>query len=381
MIIGFDGKRAVQNNTGLGNYSRLLVEKMATIFPDNSYLLYAPHQRQNPRLTPIEALGNVAFRYPQSSAAKLFPSIWRSVGITSDLQADGVSLFHGLSGELPLNIHKASMASVVTIHDLIFKHFPQNYKAIDRRIYDYKFRRACIDASRIIAISEKTKADIVVDYHINPDKIDVVYQGCDTRFAVRPDEITIAHTLQKYAITNPYIISVGTLEPRKNQEQAVKGLAALPTDIHLVLVGQRGEYAREVLDSLIKNYKLTDRVKFLEGISFDDLPALYAGALLSSYTSRYEGFGLPVTESLSVGTPVIVATGSCLEEAGGPNTPSISSENIEQWAETARMLIDNDSLRREIATKGRAYVQRFSHDAMARGTMETYRKALQDFTS
>lgn len=381
MIIGFDGKRAVQNNTGLGNYSRLLVEKMATIFPDNRYQVYAPRRRENPRLASIEKLDNVAFAYPESGFWRRMPSLWRSWGITDRLKADSLTLYHGLSGELPLNIGRAGIPSVVTIHDLIFRHFPENYRAIDRRIYDYKFRRACLDATRVIAISEKTKADITADYGIDPAKIDVVYQGCDTIFRHRPDDATIAEIKRLYGLDRPYIISVGTLEPRKNQLQAVEGLAALPQDLDLLLVGRRSDYARRVLDPAIARLRLTERVKFLEGIPFAHLPALYAGALLSSYTSRYEGFGLPVIESLSVGTPVIAATGSCLEEAGGPDTPAIDPDSVEQWATTAMRFITDRDYAISVGAKGREYVGRFSHEAMARGTMATYLAAIESYSN
>lgn len=381
MIIGFDGKRAVQNNTGLGNYSRLLVEKMATIFPDNRYQVYAPRRRENPRLASIEKLDNVAFAYPESGFWRRMPSLWRSWGITDRLKADSLTLYHGLSGELPLNIGRAGIPSVVTIHDLIFRHFPENYRAIDRRIYDYKFRRACLDATRVIAISEKTKADITADYGIDPAKIDVVYQGCDTIFRHRPDDATIAEIKRLYGLDRPYIISVGTLEPRKNQLQAVEGLAALPQDLDLLLVGRRSDYARRVLDPAIARLRLTERVKFLEGIPFAHLPALYAGALLSSYTSRYEGFGLPVIESLSVGTPVIAATGSCLEEAGGPDTPAIDPDSVEQWATTAMGFITDRDYAISVGAKGREYVGRFSHEAMARGTMATYLAAIESYSN
>lgn len=381
MIIGFDGKRAVQNNTGLGNYSRLLVEKMATIFPDNRYRVYTPRRRENPRLASIEKLDNVAFAYPESGFWRRIPSLWRSWGITDRLKADSLTLYHGLSGELPLNIGRAGIPSVVTIHDLIFRHFPENYRAIDRRIYDYKFRRACLDATRVIAISEKTKADITADYGIDPAKIDVVYQGCDTIFRHRPDDATITEIKRLYGLDRPYIISVGTLEPRKNQLQAVEGLAALPQDLGFLLVGRRSDYARRVLDPAIARLRLTERVKFLEGIPFAHLPALYAGALLSSYTSRYEGFGLPVIESLSVGTPVIAATGSCLEEAGGPDTPAIDPDSVEQWATTAMRFITDRDYAISVGAKGREYVGRFSHEAMARGTMATYLAAIESYSN
>lgn len=184
MIIGFDAKRAVRNNTGLGNYSRLVVDSLARRFPDNSYRLYTPTVRENDRLTPVVALDNVELCLPEPKGWRCISSIWRSKGIIGQLKREGVGLYHGLSNELPFGINNSGVPSVVTIHDLIFIPFPQFYSnRIDVAIYNYKFRRACREASRIIAVSQCTKRDIVQYYGIDPDKIDVVYQGCHQNFA------------------------------------------------------------------------------------------------------------------------------------------------------------------------------------------------------
>ena len=170
--IGFDGKRAVQNFTGLGNYSRYLLEAMQSCFPKNEYILYAPRERENPRLTPLLKRGNMHLRLPEKTIWKKLRPLWRVWGVTDDMENDGIVIYHGLSNELPLNIRKATnVKSVVTIHDLIFRRLPECYPLIDRWIYDYKFRKACEQADRIIAVSECTKRDIVKDYHIAPDKI------------------------------------------------------------------------------------------------------------------------------------------------------------------------------------------------------------------
>ena len=120
-------------------------------------------------------------------------------------------------------------------------------------------------------------------------------------------------------------------------------------------------------------------MKFIENALFSHLPALYAGAFCSSYTSRYEGFGIPVIESLSVGTPVVVATGSCLEEAGGPHTPAVDPDDVEQWIFTIREMINYPDVRKKIAEAGRQYVQRFNNTGMAQGVMECYRRAIRDY--
>lgn len=157
---------------------------------------------------------------------------------------------------------------------------------------------------------------------------------------------------------------------------AVRGLRGLPQEFDLVLVGRRTEYAATI-DQYTATYSLEGRVKFIENAPFADLPALYAGALCSSYTSRYEGFGIPVIESLNVGTPPIIATGSCLEEAGGPQTPAVDPDDIEGWINAAKELINYPNVHANIVKAGQAYVKRFNDEAMATGTMAIYQKAIE----
>ena len=378
MIIGFDGKRAVENNTGLGNYSRLLIEELSEAHPDNRYLIYAPRYHYNPRMLKLMRRLNVDMKVPLDAGGALSRSMWRSRGITKSLIADKIDLFHGLSGELPLNIRELRKPSVLTVHDLIFLRYPQYYHKIDRKLYDYKYRRSCLNATRVIAISERTKADIMEFYHVPEEKIDVIYQGCHRQFLTEPTPEDIDTAKAKYGITRPYIITVGTVEARKNQMMAVRGINGLPEEIQLVIVGRRTSYADE-LDRYIKAYNMKDRVKFIDKVDFADLPALYAGALCSSYTSRYEGFGIPVIESLNAGCPVIVATDSCLEEAGGPATPAVPPDDISEWMSTVKEFIDYPASRRSVVRQGREYVKRFAGENFARNIMETYQRAIDDF--
>lgn len=375
--IGFDAKRAVRNNTGLGNYSRLIVDSLARRFPENEYILYAPDNRPNPRLAPILERPGVSLRLPGGTFGKALPSLWRVRGIATDIARDKIDLFHGLSNELPLNITKSGVPSVVTIHDVIFKHFPQYYKPIDRKIYDFKFSKAAHAATRVIAISECTRRDIVNCYGIPVDKIDVVYQGCDPAFSRQVTHDEIEALRNKYSITRPYIVTIGTVESRKNQLLAVKALRGLPGDISLVIVGRHTPYADEIR-RYIAAHSLADRVIWIQNAPFSDLPVLYRGALFSTYISRYEGFGLPVIESLSGGTPVIVAAGTCLEEAGGPRTPAIRPDDVDALVHFGAKLIFDEKYREFVSEGGRAYVSRFSEENFTARVMDVYNKVLTE---
>ena len=180
----------------------------------------------------------------------------------------------------------------------------------------------------------------------------------------------------RYGLPDVYIACVGTVQPRKNQLLAVRALAKLPAAVKLVIVGRMsGDYGRMV-SAEISRLGLSDRVMHLEGIPFADLPAIYADAAVSVYPSRYEGFGLPVVESITVGTPVIAATGSCLEEAGGPGAVYINPDDADSLAREAMHIIDDRIFHDKLVRHGQKYVKKFSADNFAKATMETYHKAI-----
>ena len=377
LIVGFEAKRAVSNMTGLGNYSRLVVEVLSQARPDWQFRLYAPRIHDNPRLTPLLGQENVVLVAPDDDIWRHFSSAWRVYGgLTSQIRRDGVQLFHGLSNELPLDIKRAHIPSVVTIHDLIFRRFPSGYNSPDRAIYDYKFSHSARNATRVIAISECTKRDLVELYDIDPAKIDVVYQGCNPVFSQPVSPETILQARRRYKVSGNYFISVGTVEERKNQLLAVRALPYLPSDLKLVIVGRPSKgYAAQV-HAEIERLGVASRVIWLQNVGLEALPPLYAGALFSSYTSRYEGFGLPVIESINCGTPVIAATGSCLEEAGGPGAIYVNPDDLEAYIAAVEKLLNDPSLRASMVAEGRAHTAAFSPSQFAASMLSTYAKAL-----
>ena len=376
LTIGYDAKRAARNLTGLGNYSRYTLAAMRAMYPAHRYLLYSPTAEHTPRLDALLAQEGVELRYPQSALWRRMGALWRSLEVTPQMMDDGVNLYHGLSNELPLNIAASGLPSVVTIHDVIWRRVPGDYSWADRRLYDFKYGRSARAATRVIAISERTKADIIADFGVDPAKIDVIYQGIDPIFDI-PATLEQKQAVQeKYGLPLRFILAVGTVQSRKNQLLAARALRALPADIKLVIAGRRQRgYGREI-DEYISRHGLGDRVQWLEGVPFEDLPAIYALATVTAYPSRYEGFGLPVVESIACGTPVIAATGSCLEEAGGEGAVYVDPDDVEAFAAAAADIIDSPYRRERLTRLGRQHIKRFTAQTFAQSTMATYMKAL-----
>ena len=379
MIIGFDAKRANANFTGLGNYSRFMVDTMATYGNEHKYRMYIPKKCKNALYDSLLKHKNVASIQPRSFLMKRCKALWRTFFIKRGLLQDGVQLYHGLSNELPVGIHRTGIRSVVTIHDLIFLRYPQYYHWLDRIIYNYKFRYACRKADRIVAVSECTKHDIVKFYGISPDKIDVVYQGCDPVFAQPVSAEAKARVREAYHLPDQFILSVGTIEERKNLLLAVKAVEQLG-DVHLVAVGKSTAYADKVKE-YIEAHGLSDRIHIIHNLKFGDLPVLYHMAEAFVYPSRFEGFGIPIVEALSAGVPVIAATGSCLEEAGGPRSLYVGPDDVAGMAAAMKRVLGDADLRREMIEAGKAYVVRFDPKRLADEMNAVYLKCFDDSAS
>jgi len=370
--IGFDAKRAFLNKTGLGNYSRAAICALAEFFPENQYYLYTPKVRTDSVPDFLKNFSNTQTKLPAGGA---FKSFWRSKGIIRDLKRDQIELYHGLSQELPLGIKNLGIKTVVTIHDLIYLKYPEYFGFINRKIYEWKARTACENADLIIAVSEQTKADLVQAFKLSPQKIKVVYQGCNPLFR-QPKNNAVKEALRiKYQLPKKFILNVGTIETRKNLLLAVKSLKNIPSEVSLVVVGRPTKYAEIVKNYLVKE-ALQNRVLFLSDVSFEDLPTIYQLAEVFVYPSRYEGFGIPIVEALCSGTPVIAATGSCLEEAGGPDSIYVGPDDDASFAHQINLILQDDQLKLKMKTKGLEYARKFEEKNIAQNLMNVYQQAL-----
>lgn len=366
MNIGFDAKRFFHNNTGLGNYSRDLVRILSEYYPDNSYILY--NTKPNLERSKLLNSSNTKERLPQSFLEKKLKSVWRMWWVNKQIQQDKIGVYHGLSGEIPIRLPQG-VKRVVTIHDLIFVRYPHLYSWFDRKIHFQKFKYAAHQADVVIAISEQTKRDIVAFLKVHPDKIKVVYQGCSDVFK-KSFSTEQKHQVQaKYNLPKHFLLNVGTIETRKNALMIVKAIKDIDTT--LVLIGRKTKYYEEI-QSYIDQHHLQHKVLHLSGLTQEELAIIYQLSTVFVYPSVFEGFGIPIIEALFSKTPVITTNSGVFPEAGGPSSKYIDPNSSEELSQVIRTLLQDETLRIEMAEKGYHYAQQFTDKQIAEQLINVY---------
>jgi len=372
MRIGFDAKRAFNNYSGLGNYSRYIISNISRFYPENECFLYTP------KITDAEL-----FNEPAGSTViqpggiwKKTGSLWRSFDLSRKLKKDGIDLYHGLSNELPIGIHKSQIKSVITIHDLIFLEHPELYQSFSRNVYKSKVRYGTRVANKVIAASEQTKQDIIRFLNVDENRIRVVYQGCHRQFYSRVSEETMQNTHQRFALPSEYLLYVGTIEERKNLLKIAQALHHGNIDFPLVVVGRKTAYFNQV-KQFIERTGLSN-IYFLDQVQASDLPAIYQGSSGFIYPSSYEGFGIPVLEALNSGVPVITSRGGCLEETAGKGGLLIDPTDQEEMIHAIRQVLETSALRDRLIREGGAHALKFREEQTIPSLYNVYLECMHD---
>lgn len=374
MNIGFDAKRAFCNSRGLGNYSRDTIRLLSEQYPANRYSLFTPRINESIRWNYNTECASTEL--PQGIfSKKLFSSLWRTKNICEDIKRLNIDVYHGLSHELPYGIEKTGTKTVVTMHDLIFLKNPELFPLFDRYSFKKKYTHGCKTADRVIAISEETKRDLIEFMQEDESRIDVVYQGCNPIFHQPVEERELEEVKKRFSLPNQFMLIICAIERRKNHELILKAMRNPQLDIPLVIVGRPSEYKNH-LDELIREYHLENRVIFLNAMPTEALPALYKLASVFVYPSLFEGFGIPILESLTMGTPVVTSEGSCFRETGGDAARYIDNSDADQLAATLIDILQHEDLQQEMVAKGFAHAQKFSDESIARNLMSVYNKIL-----
>jgi glycosyltransferase involved in cell wall biosynthesis len=373
MRIGFDAKRAFNNYSGLGNYSRYIISNICRYHPENEYLLYTPTIADEDLFHEPEG---TTIKRPLTWIGKYYRSYWRSFRLIHWLGNDAVDIYHGLSNELPYGIHQTSIKAIITIHDLIFLEHPELYKPFDRYIYRKKVQYGAKVANRIIAVSEQTKQDIIRLLGVDESRIRVVFQGCHRQFYNKVSKETMQYTRQQFSLPNEYLLYVGTIEERKNLLKIVAAMNNGNIDFPLVVVGRKTSYL-----NLVKNY--IDKhglrnIYFLSHVQVSDLPAIYQGALGFIYPSAYEGFGIPILEALNSGLPVITSAGGCLEETAGKGGLIINPNDQEEMILAIRKVLEDSALRDRLIREGGAHALKFREEQIIPSLYNVYLECLNN---
>jgi glycosyltransferase involved in cell wall biosynthesis len=371
MQVGFEAKRFFSNFTGLGNYARFVVDALSTYAPEHDYTLYTPKVRQHPEIDPITSRDNVHVVSP-SGGYRYMKSLWRSRGMSSHPSVDNLNVFHGLSQELPTGLPD-HIKKIVTVHDLIYIRYPQFYNPVDVAIYKAKAKAACSKADVVVAISQQTADDLVEFLQVDRQKIKVVYQGCHPIFKQQKSQAEKQSVTIKYNLPKEYILTVGTIEERKNAKLLIQALSRLPDDLRipLVLVGRATKYTEEVIQ-LAQELDVYDNLIFLHNASFTDFPAIYQQASVFVYPSLFEGFGIPLVEAIESGVPVITSTGSCFSEAAGRGAVYVNPEDDAELAHELATLLSDTTLRKQMVDTARIHIQQFQPKVIAGHLLAVY---------
>lgn len=380
MNIGFDAKRAFHNGTGLGHYSRTLIRSLSEYYPEHQYYLFNPK-----RSADFELKGdNLHEVLPTGFLNRSFSSVWRSSRMKKDMKRMGIDIYHGLSHEIPLGIRKTGIRSVVTIHDLIHERYPEQYSALEVKIYSRKFRYACAYADKVIAISEQTKRDIIEFYNTPEEKITVCYQSCNPAFGRAVSQEEKARVRNEFSLPDQFFLYVGSIAERKNLLNILKALFLLRNelDIPLVVIGDGFKYKEQVKDFVRQN-NLEDKVIFLSENekarsskafrSATIFPAIYQSAIAMIYPSFFEGFGIPVLEALWSRLPVITSNVSCLPEAGGDGACYVNPASTEEIAGAMKKIYYDKEFANALKEKGWLHAQSFNQKKCADAVMNVYK--------
>lgn len=369
MRIGFDAKRLFCNHRGLGNYSRDLIKILNQYYPENQYDLFTPKIKID---FPINTQ-NTQIIQPSGIYNLLPSSVWRSYGMKSDIERLGDDIFHGLSQELPIGIEKLAVKKVITFHDAIFVRYPELYPSSYRKVFTLKNLRSCKIADRIIAISEQSKRDAIEFFNADPEKVEVVYQGCNNIFRQKATQADKLRIKTKYNLPSDYLLFVGAIEPRKNIATILQAIANEKIAAPVLVIGRKSDYTQELLN-LAEKLKITAQIHFLHSVETIDLPAIYQQAQLFVFPSIFEGFGIPILEALCSETPVITSTGSCFEETGGKYSLYVQPQNAEEIGTAILKVLSDSKLQKTMKSEGLIHADKFTEDKIADRIMSVYKQ-------
>ena len=367
MRIAIDAHSVGTKLGGNESYAVNLIEALAQIDEVNEYTLF---------VTTAEARARFHQRWPNFKVRSTLPHtpfIRIPLTLSAELRKHPVDVLHVQFTAPPF----CPCPVVVSIHDLSFEHLPETFHRRSRIQLRLTVRSSARRAAKILTLSEHTRRDVIETYGIEPSRITAIPLAAPGHFYPVEDNRELQRVRHNYGIDGKYILSVSSIQPRKNLTRLVQAYASLRDKLtetelpKLVLVGKRGWLYDDTLRAL-EETRLADSVILTGYVPESDLPALYSGAICFVYPSYFEGFGLPPLEAMKCGAPVIVGNQTSLPEVVGDAGLTVDPFEVRSIAEAIEKLINDSVLRRELSVKGRSRAEMFDWRNTAQQTLEIY---------
>lgn len=376
MRIGFDYTVAVTETAGIARYTSELMKALLEMDLSNEYvLIITKDAREDPaRTLPREV---EIRKLPFSHQGEWM--IWHRLGLPLPVEffTGKVEVFHSPDALLP-PLHHAR--GVVTIHDLSHMIYPEYMDPGIAKFFDKAMRKSIERARMVIAVSEATKQDLVRLLGVSEDKIEVIYNGVSTKFSPVRDEEQLSNMRNRYKIVHPFILSIGSVQPRKNLQRLITAYSILRQRrelTHQLLFIGGGGWLSDDLFRQIEGLGVAEDIRFLGYVPDEELPTLICLADVFAFPSLYEGFGLPALEAMACGTPVVSSNISAMPEVLGDAALLVDPLDVECLAETLRQILLNDQLRTELTKQGFKRSQRFTWVKAAQKYLEVYERAFR----
>jgi glycosyltransferase involved in cell wall biosynthesis len=372
MRITIDLSPSVHRHAGLGRYARELLAALVQLDELNEYIAFshAPIGDCPPGMIPERVpLRTVSLSAKPWRMSVLLANVF---GATLDPWLPRGDIFHATEHLLP---PLKNARTVFTLHDLIFQFFPEYHLPLNRAFLVHAMPRFLHRADAIIAVSECTKRDAIHFYKVPPDRITVIYEGVNP--ALRPvnGENVLRQARTRLTRGAPFILFVGTIEPRKNIIALVDAVRTLRTRGYphrLVIAGRKGWLYRGAFDH-VRTTGMESEIDFLDFVPEEDLPALYSACAAFVFPSLYEGFGLPPLEAMACGAPVVCSNASSLPEVVGDAALLFNPRDIGEMTNAIERVLADAALRDVLRGKGIARSARFTWERTARETLRVYR--------
>jgi len=371
MRIGIDYTSAARQRGGIGRYTRELVSALTSLDGGHHYILFAAVGGLNGEdWTSIAEQENVRFRALPVSDDWL-ARLWHRLRLPIPVEAitGSLDLFYSPDFALPPTLGAAKR--LLTVHDLSFVHHPDAFVPRLQRYLQSVVPRSIDQADLVLADSAHTRNDLITLFDVTPGEVTVIYPGVDARFQPEPEPGERRRLHDRYDIGDrPYVLSVGTLQPRKNYGHLIQGFigfqATIAPEMELLIAGGRGW----LYEDIVREAETHDGVRLLGFVEDEDLPALYRGAELFALTSLYEGFGLPVLEAMACGTPAVCSNTSSLPEVAGDAAMLVDPRDPAELTEAFIQVSEDENLREKMIRRGLTQAASFTWERSARDLLD-----------